>query len=124
MAPTRLYVKSVLALLAQHPVKALAHITGGGLLENIPRVLPDGIAAHLQQGQLAAHRAVRLAAEHRRHRRPRDEPHVQQRHRHGGRGRCRGAGGRGRRCCAKHGETVHDIGVIAPRGAGAAVVVA
>lgn len=48
MEPTRLYVKSVLAALAQHPIKALAHITGGGLLENIPRVLPEGMAAHLQ----------------------------------------------------------------------------
>ncbi len=50
MEPTRLYVKSVLALLAKHPVKALAHITGGGLLENIPRVLPEGTAAHLKKG--------------------------------------------------------------------------
>ena len=50
MAPTRLYVKPVLATLAKHPVKALAHITGGGLLENIPRVLPEGLAAHLVKG--------------------------------------------------------------------------
>ncbi len=50
MAPTRLYVKPVLATLAVHPVKALAHITGGGLLENIPRVLPEGMAAHLVKG--------------------------------------------------------------------------
>ncbi|RRD67388.1 phosphoribosylformylglycinamidine cyclo-ligase [Comamonadaceae bacterium OH2310_COT-174] len=50
MAPTRLYVRSVLAALAQHPIKGLAHITGGGLLENIPRILPDGLGAQLQAG--------------------------------------------------------------------------
>jgi phosphoribosylformylglycinamidine cyclo-ligase len=50
MEPTRLYVKNVLATLQKHPIKALAHITGGGLLENIPRVLPEGTAAHLKKG--------------------------------------------------------------------------
>lgn len=47
MAPTRIYVKSVLNLLGQIPVAALAHITGGGITENIPRSLPDGTVANI-----------------------------------------------------------------------------
>ena len=47
LTPTRLYVMSALAAIATGDVKALAHITGGGLMENIPRVLPPGTAAEI-----------------------------------------------------------------------------
>lgn len=75
MAPTRIYVKPLLALINQLPVKGLAHITGGGLVENVPRILPDQLAAVLhrdawempplfrwlqQQGNVAEHEMARV----------------------------------------------------------------
>ncbi|SEA30096.1 phosphoribosylformylglycinamidine cyclo-ligase [Microbulbifer marinus] len=47
MAPTRIYVKSLLELMKSTQVNALSHITGGGLLENLPRVLPEGACARV-----------------------------------------------------------------------------
>ena len=47
MAPTKIYVKSLLKLIEALPVKGMAHITGGGITENIPRVLPLGLTAEI-----------------------------------------------------------------------------
>ena len=49
LAPTRIYVKPLLALMHELPVKGMAHITGGGLVENVPRVLPPGMQARLHR---------------------------------------------------------------------------
>jgi phosphoribosylformylglycinamidine cyclo-ligase len=49
LAPTRIYVRPVLELLRKVPVKGIAHITGGGLVENVPRVLPDALQAVLHR---------------------------------------------------------------------------
>ncbi|HZY20392.1 MAG TPA: phosphoribosylformylglycinamidine cyclo-ligase [Ramlibacter sp.] len=122
MAPTRLYVKPVLAALAQHPIKALAHITGGGLLENIPRVLPEGTAAHLRAGSW-----------------PRTElfawlqqtagigDHEMNRTFNNGIGMVVVVAAEHAQATARtlreQGEAVHEIGVIAPRGTGAPVEV-
>ena len=50
LRPTRIYVKNLLALNAEFTIKAIAHITGGGLLENLPRVLPEGLGARIELG--------------------------------------------------------------------------
>jgi phosphoribosylformylglycinamidine cyclo-ligase len=49
MAPTRIYVKPLLELIAKVPVHGLSHITGGGLVENIPRVVPEGLEVVLER---------------------------------------------------------------------------
>lgn len=50
LKPTRLYVKPVLSLIEQAEVKGMAHITGGGFIENIPRVLPEGVNVEIDFG--------------------------------------------------------------------------
>lgn len=50
LTPTRIYVNTVLSLLEAAEVKGIAHITGGGFIENIPRILPAGLAAQIDRG--------------------------------------------------------------------------
>ncbi len=50
LTPTTIYVQAIRALLAAAPIHALAHITGGGLIENLPRVLPEGLGAIVDPG--------------------------------------------------------------------------
>jgi phosphoribosylformylglycinamidine cyclo-ligase len=125
MEPTRIYVKPLLDALKQHPagIKALAHITGGGLLENIPRVLPDGLAAHLKQGswprtELFAWLQSVAAI----------DDHEMNRTFNNGIGMVVVAAPAEAAGIAEllrlAGESVHEIGRIGPRGAGRAVTVA
>jgi phosphoribosylformylglycinamidine cyclo-ligase len=53
LKPTRIYVKTILRLIQSGQVRAIAHITGGGLTENIPRVLPEGCAVVITRGTWA-----------------------------------------------------------------------
>jgi len=52
MVPTRIYVRSILGLAAQSDLRAVAHITGGGLTDNIPRVLPEGCGVRIERAAL------------------------------------------------------------------------
>jgi len=131
MEPTRLYVLNVLAALAAHPtnsesssgIKALAHITGGGLLENIPRVLPEGLAAHLQKGswpQTELFAWLQQTAGI-------DDTEMNRTF-NNGIGMVVVVAAADAQACAQTlraaGEQVHVIGQIAPQGSGAQVVVA
>ncbi|WP_455377244.1 phosphoribosylformylglycinamidine cyclo-ligase [Petrachloros mirabilis] len=49
LMPTRIYAKQIISVLAEFPVKGIAHITGGGITENLPRVFPDGVRARIDR---------------------------------------------------------------------------
>ena len=86
LTPTRLYVRAALAAMRTGGVKGLAHITGGGITDNLPRCLPRwaGWRSRSRRDRRAAR--VPLAGEGGRHRRARNAAHLQLRHRHGGGG--------------------------------------
>ncbi len=50
LAPTRIYAKTIKKVLERHSIKAMANITGGGMIENIPRVIPKGCAVEIREG--------------------------------------------------------------------------
>ncbi|MEW6574445.1 MAG: phosphoribosylformylglycinamidine cyclo-ligase [Bacillota bacterium] len=64
LEPTRIYVKTVLALLERFDIHGMAHITGGGLTENVPRVLPPGLGAVLEPSRWPVPPVFRLIKEH------------------------------------------------------------
>ncbi len=63
LKPTKIYVRPVLSLMEKEPVFALAHITGGGFFDNIPRVLPPGCGAKIHMGSWPVPRVFRWIAE-------------------------------------------------------------
>ena len=63
LTPTRIYVKSILALLEKVKVKGISHITGGGFYENIPRSIPDGLCAEIDKSSVRILPIFNLIAE-------------------------------------------------------------
>ena len=84
LEPTRIYVKSILkAIRDTHGIKALAHITGGGFPENIPRVLPKDFSAELDLDAIDVPPVFSWLAKTGGVAPRRDDAHLQLRHRHG-----------------------------------------
>ena len=111
LEPHRSYLDVLAAALASGGVKALAHITGGGLVENVPRVLPTGVDARIRRRVVARPAPVPTGPGGRhRSRRPRAPPHAEHGHRHGRRR------GRRRRRHGASGDRRADVGDRRPGG--------
>ncbi len=63
LRPTRIYTPTILRLLKSVRIKALAHITGGGFTNNIPRILPEGLSAEINKGTWKIPRIFRMIQE-------------------------------------------------------------
>ena len=63
LTPTKIYVKPVLALMKEVPVRGVSHITGGGFYENIPRCIPDGLCARIEKSRVKVLPIFSLIAE-------------------------------------------------------------
>ena len=86
MRPHRSYLAPIRKLIQAEVARGFAHITGGGITENLPRILPKGLAAQIDLATLGAAAAVHASAKARQARDRRDVPHLQHGHR-AGRGR-------------------------------------
>jgi phosphoribosylformylglycinamidine cyclo-ligase len=62
LTPTRIYVKSVLAIIEKYQIKGIAHITGGGFIENIPRIIPDGLGIKIYKNSYKLPRIFEVLA--------------------------------------------------------------
>jgi len=60
LKPTRIYVKCILKVLKSLKVKGMAHITGGGVTENLPRIIPEGLGAVIKKGSWPVHQIFRI----------------------------------------------------------------
>ena len=114
LTPTRLYVKSCLrAIRETGAIKGLAHITGGGFTDNIPRVLPKHLGVGIDLARLPVLPVFKWLAAAGRHRRTRIAAHLQLRHRHD-RDRQAGRDRAGHRSLTASGETVALLGEVIP----------
>lgn len=60
LKPTRIYVKNILDILKKFKIKGMAHITGGGITENLPRIIPDGLGAVIKKGSWPVHSIFKI----------------------------------------------------------------
>ncbi len=60
LRPTRIYVRTIKELISRFGIKGIAHITGGGFIENIPRILPDGLTARIERGSWPVHPVFKM----------------------------------------------------------------